>query len=127
MDSFWDFFWFIISFFLLMAYLLVLIQVISDLFRDRSTSGWAKAAWVFFLILVPMLTALIYLIARGKGMTERNVAAATAARVDTDAYIRSVSTGAGSPADEIARAKALLDAGSIDQAEFERLKAKALQ
>ncbi|TYL45047.1 SHOCT domain-containing protein [Nocardioides sp. BGMRC 2183] len=127
MDSFWDFFWFIISFFLLMAYLLVLIQVISDLFRDRSTGGFAKAVWIFFLILVPMLTALIYLIARGKGMAERNLASMQAAQADTDAYIRSVSAGAGSPADEIARAKSLLDAGSIDQAEFERIKVKALQ
>lgn len=127
MDSFWDFFWFIISFFLLMAYLMVLFQVITDLFRDRDASGWSKAIWVFFLVFLPMLTALIYLIARGKGMTERNIAAAQAAQADAEAYIRSVSTGAGSPADEIARAKALLDSGAISQAEFDALKAKALQ
>lgn len=126
-DTFWEFFWFIISFFLLMAYLLVLFQVITDLFRDREASGWAKAIWVFFLIFLPMLTALIYLIARGKGMTERNIAAAQAAQADAESYIRSVSAGAGSPADEIARAKALLDSGAIDQAEFDSLKAKALQ
>jgi Phospholipase_D-nuclease N-terminal len=126
MDSFWDFFWFIISFFLLMAYLMVLFQIIGDLFRDRSVSGGMKAVWVFFLIFLPILTSLVYLIARGQGMTERNVQAARAAQSDAESYIRSVSAGAGSPADEIARAKALLDAGSITQPEFDSLKAKAL-
>lgn len=126
MDSFWDFFWFIISFFLLMAYLVVLFQILTDLFRDRGTSGWLKAVWVFFLIFLPLLTSLVYLIARGQGMAERNLAAMKAAQADTDAYIRSVSAGAGSPAEEIARAKALLDAGTIDRAEYESLKAKAL-
>jgi hypothetical protein len=125
-DSFWDFFWFIISFFLLMAYLVVLFQILGDLFRDRETSGVLKAVWVFFLIVCPILTALVYLIARGKGMTERNIAAVRAAQADTDAYIRSVSAGAGSPAEEIARAKALLDAGTISQPEYDALKAKAL-
>ena len=126
-DSFWDFFWFIISFFFLMAYLVILFQVISDLFRDRDTSGWIKAVWVFFLIFVPMLTALAYLIFRGKGMAERNMAYAEAAQRDAESYIRSVSAGAASPADEIARAKSLLEAGTIDEAEFASLKAKALQ
>ncbi|MFC7495093.1 MULTISPECIES: SHOCT domain-containing protein [unclassified Nocardioides] len=126
MDSFWDFFWFTISFFLLMAYLVVLFQILTDLFRDKSTSGWMKAVWVFFLIIFPLITSLVYLIARGKDMTERNIQYARAAQADTDAYIRSVSAGSGSPSDEIARAKALLDAGTIDQAEYESLKAKAL-
>ncbi len=126
MDSFWDFFWFTISFFLLMAYLVVLFQILTDLFRDRHTSGWVKAVWVFFLIIVPLITSLVYLIARGKDMAERNVAYAKAAQADTDAYIRSVSSGTSSPADEIARAKALLDAGTITQAEYDALKAKAL-
>jgi hypothetical protein len=125
-DSFWDFFWFIISFFLLMAYLVVLFQILVDLFRDRDLSGWWKAVWVFFLIIVPLLTSLVYLIARGRGMTERNIASAQAAQKDTESYIRSVSAGAGSPADEIARAKSLLDAGAISQDEFDKLKAKAL-
>ena len=126
MNSFWDFFWFIISFFLLMAYLMVLFQIIGDLFRDKGVSGGMKAVWVFFLIFLPILTSLIYLIARGQGMTERNVQAAQAAQADAETYIRSVSAGAGSPSDEIARAKALLDAGSINQQEFDSLKAKAL-
>jgi hypothetical protein len=124
-DSFWDFFWFTISFFLLMAYLVVLFQILTDLVRDKSTSGWAKAFWVFFLIILPLLTSLVYLIARGQGMAERNVAAMQSAQADTDAYIRSVA-GGSSPSEEIAKAKALLDAGSISQAEFDALKAKAL-
>ena len=75
MDSFWDFFWFIISFFLPMAYLMVLFQIVTDLFRDHTTSGGMKAVWIFFLIFLPVLTSLVYLVARGPGMTERNVAA----------------------------------------------------
>ncbi|MGB0100889.1 MAG: SHOCT domain-containing protein [Nocardioides sp.] len=126
MDSFWDFFWFIISFFLLMAYLVVLFQILTDLFRDKDTNGWLKALWVLFLIFLPILTSLIYLIARGHGMAERNLAAMQSAQADTDAYIRSVSAGSSSPSDEIARAKGLLDSGAISQQEFDSLKAKAL-
>jgi predicted PurR-regulated permease PerM len=125
-DGFWDFFWFIISFFLLMAYLVVLFQIITDLFRDKGVSGWIKAVWVLFLIFFPIITALVYLIARGHGMAERNVAAVQAAQADTEAYIRQVSSANGSPSDEIARAKALLDSGAINQTEFDSLKAKAL-
>ena len=125
MDSFWDFFWFILSFFLLMAYLLVLFQIIGDLFRDKDTSGWIKAVWIFFLIFLPILTSLVYLIARGKGMTERNVSALHAAQQDQEAYIRQVSASAA-PADQIAQAKGLLDSGAISAEEYEQLKAKAL-
>jgi hypothetical protein len=125
-NSFWDFFWFILSFFLLMAYLVVLFQILTDLFRDRELSGWWKAVWVFCLIFFPIITALVYLIARGRGMTERGAAAMRAAQADTDAYIRSVSAGATSPSDEIARAKSLRDSGAIDEAEFQALKARAL-
>ena len=126
MDSFWDFFWFIISFFLLMAYLVVLFQILTDLFRDHTTSGWVKAFWVFFLIILPLITSLVYLIARGQGMAERNIAAVKSAQASQEEYIRSVSGGGASPSDEIARAKTLLDSGAISQAEFDTLKAKAL-
>lgn len=126
MDSFWDFFWFIISFFLLMAYLVVLFQILTDLFRDRDTSGWAKAFWVFFLIILPLITSLVYLIARGQGMAERNMAAIKSAQASQEEYIRSVSGGGSSAADQIAQAKGLLDSGAITQAEFDSLKAKAL-
>lgn len=125
MNSFWDFFWSIIVIFLLMAYLVVLFQILTDLFRDRELSGWWKAVWVLFLIFFPFLTALIYLIARGRGMAERQVSALQAAQADQEAYIRSVS-GAASPSDEIARAKELLDSGAISQAEFDQIKSKAL-
>jgi hypothetical protein len=125
MDSFWDFFWFIISFFLLMAYLMVLFQIVGDLFRDKSTSGGVKAVWIFFLIFLPILTSLVYLVVRGKDMTERNVSAVQAAQRDQEAYIRSVSSSA-SPADQITQAKGLLDSGAISAEEFDRLKAKAL-
>ena len=126
MDSFWDFFWFIISFFLLMAYLTVLFQILTDLFRDRDTSGVAKAVWVFFLIIVPLITSLVYLIARGQGMAERNISAMKSAQASQEEYIRSVSGGGASAADQIAQAKGLLDSGAISQAEFDSLKAKAL-
>ena len=125
-NSFWDFFWFILSFFLLMAYLMVLFQIIGDLFRDKDTSGWIKAVWIFFLIFLPILTSLIYLIVNGRKMTERNVHALRAAQQDQEAYIRQVSGSGASPSDEIARAKGLMDSGAISAEEFERLKAKAL-
>ena len=127
MNSFWDFFWFILSFFVLMAYLVVLFYIVTDLFRDREVSGGVKAIWIFFLIIIPIITSLAYLISRGQGMADRNMAAAEAAQRDRENYIRSVSaSSAGSPAEEIARAKALLDAGTIGQEEYDALKAKAL-
>lgn len=121
----WDFLWHFLIIFAWIAYLLVLFQILTDLFwRDHKTSGWIKAVWVVFLILLPWLTALVYLIARGKGMSERAQAAALEAKKDTDDYIRQAA--GRSPAQEIADAKALLDAGTISQAEFDGLKAKAL-
>ncbi len=126
-DSFWDFFWFIISFFILMAYLMVLFQILGDLFRDKDVSGGVKALWIVGLIFLPILVSLIYLITRGKGMAERNLAAAKDAQANQEAYIRSVSgAGTGSAAEEIARAKSLLDSGAISAEDFEKLKAKAL-
>ncbi|BBX28847.1 SHOCT domain-containing protein [Mycolicibacterium alvei] len=123
--STWDFLWHFLIIFAWIAYLLVLFQILTDLFwRDHKTSGWVKAVWVIFLIALPWLTALVYLIARGKGMSERAQAAALAAKQDTDNYIREAA--GRSPAQEIADAKALLDAGTISQAEFDGLKAKAL-
>src|SRR4051794_22701558 len=108
-----------------MAYLVVLFQILTDLFRDKAVSGWFKAIWVLFLIIFPLLTSLIYLIARGQGMAERHVSEAQAAQADADAYIRSVAT-TGSPAEEIAKAKALHDSGAINDEEYASLKAKAL-
>ena len=123
--STWDFLWHFLIIFAWIAYLLVLFQILTDLFwRDHTTSGFAKAIWVIFLFVFPWLTALIYVIARGKGMSERARAAAQAARQQTDDYIKQAA--GRSPAQEIADAKSLLEAGTINQAEFDALKAKAL-
>jgi hypothetical protein len=124
MSNFWDSVWLIFSAFLFVAYLFVMFQVVTDLFRDDSVSGLGKAAWIVGLIFLPMLTALVYIISRGKGMAERQRAALQRAKSDTDAYIRQVA--GKSPAEQIADAKALLDAGTVTPEEFQRLKAKAL-
>jgi hypothetical protein len=125
LDSFWEFFWFVVWTFVLFAYLMVLFQIVIDLFRDHALSGWAKAAWIIGLIFLPFLTALIYVIARGPRMSERQLAVAQAAKRDTDSYIRDVA-GTKSAAGHIADAKALLDSGAITDPEFQTLKAKAL-
>ncbi|MBP1161082.1 hypothetical protein ABIC28_001896 [Rhodococcus sp. PvR044] len=124
-NSFWDFLWLIIITFAFVAYLMLLFSIIGDLFRDHKLSGWWKAVWVFFLIFVPFLTALIYLIARGDSMTKRSIAQAQQYKEQQDAYIKTVA-GGKSPADQIADAKALLDSGAITEAEFTALKSKAL-
>jgi hypothetical protein len=124
MSNFWDSVWLIFSAFLFVAYLFVMFQVITDLFRDDTVSGFGKAAWIVGLIFLPMLTALVYIITSGNGMAERLRAAVQRAKTDTDAYIRQVA--GKSPAEQIADAKALLDAGTIVPEEFQRLKAKAL-
>ncbi|MFI2366561.1 SHOCT domain-containing protein [Promicromonospora sp. NPDC019610] len=123
--DFWDFFWLIVYSFFFVAYLMVLFQIVADLFRDHELSGWWKALWIIFLIFLPVLTALVYLIARGRGMAERSAAGLAQAQRDTESYIREVASGP-SPSEQITSAKALLDAGTITPAEFERLKAKAL-
>ena len=124
-DTFWHFLWSTIVIFAFVAYLMILFNILVDLFwRDHKTSGLIKAVWVIFLILVPYLTALVYLIVRGTGMAERAREQALQAKRETDDYIK---TAAGrSPAQEIADAKALLDGGAISQAEFDALKVKAL-
>jgi hypothetical protein len=128
MSNFWDTLYLIGSSFLfgflVIAYVMVLFHVIMDLVRDRQLAGGWKVLWLIGLIFIPMLTALIYILARGKGMADRQLAAVEPARSATDAYIRSV--GGKSPAEQIADAKALLDAGTINQGEFDQLKAKAL-
>jgi UPF0716 family protein affecting phage T7 exclusion len=126
MDSFWDFFWLLVWTFFFVMYLMVLFQIIADLFRDRELSGWWKALWVIFLIIFPFLAAIVYLIARGRGMAERQAGEMKKAQVATDQYIKSVASQGSSPADQIASAKSLLDSGAITQQEFEQLKAKAL-
>jgi len=128
MSNFWDILYLIGSSFLLgfvvIAYVMILFHVIVDLVRDRQLAGGWKVLWLIGLIFVPMLTALIYILARGNGMADRQLAAVQQAKSATDAYIRSV--GGKSPAEQIADAKTLLDAGTIDRGEFDQLKAKAL-
>jgi hypothetical protein len=126
MDNFWDWFWLMIWWFFFIAYLMIFFQILTDLFRDKELSGWWKALWVIFLIVAPFLSALIYLIARGRGMAERQMEQVISSKRATDEYIRTTAGAGASPAGEIAAAKGLLDSGAIDAAEFERLKARAL-
>jgi ABC-type multidrug transport system fused ATPase/permease subunit len=123
--DFWDFFWLLVWTFFFVCYLMVLFQIIADLFRDKDLSGWWKALWVIFLIIFPFLAVIIYLIGRGRGMAERQAGEMRKAQVATDQYIQSVASRSN-PAEQIASAKNLLDSGAITQEEFERLKQKAL-
>jgi len=123
-NDFWDWFWLMVWWFCFFAYLVLLFQIVGDLFRDHELSGWWKALWVIALIVVPFLSALIYIIARGRGMAERQVKTAVQMQKQTDDYIRQ--TAGRSPANEIADAKTLLDSGAISPTEFEALKARAL-
>ncbi|WP_331457492.1 SHOCT domain-containing protein [Arthrobacter sp. EPSL27] len=97
-------------------------MVIADLFRDHELSGWWKAVWIVFLAFVPFLTLLVYMVARGKGMAARSMERARRDQSEADSYIRRVA--AASPTEEIAKAKALLDAGTISQDEFQRIKTR---
>jgi hypothetical protein len=115
--------WSMLIFFCFVVWIWMMIAIFSDVFRRRDIGGWSKAAWCVFMIVLPFLGALVYLIAQHDGMAERNMRGLQAAQAQADAHIRSV---AGGPAGEIEKAKALLDSGSINQAEFEALKAKAL-
>lgn len=123
-NNFWDVLWVLITFFFFVAYLMILFQVVVDLFRSQEMGGFRKALWVIGLIFLPMLTALGYILIHGRGMGARQQQAVERARSETDAYIRNVA--AKSPADQIADAKKLLDEGTITADEFEKLKAKAL-
>lgn len=130
MDSistdFWDVLLWSFWFFIWVAAFMVWFRCIFDMFGDRTLSGWAKAGWAVLLIFVPWLGALIYLIARGRSMTERQATALAERKAAQDQYIQQVAGTAATPTDQIANAKALLDSGAITQAEFDTLKAKAL-
>jgi hypothetical protein len=115
----------VLAIFVFMAWILVLVTILNDLFRDHDTSGWMKAVWVFFLIFVPFLTALIYLITRGHGMRERSIKAHEEDQKQFEAYVRQAGGGT-STADEVAKLGRLRDDGTISAEEFERQKAKLL-
>ena len=120
-----DVFLFFIEFFLFVIWFWLLITIFGDLFRDHELSGGMKAFWIFFVIILPFLGILVYLIARGNGMAGRAMKAQQEVQAQMDAYVRQTAAS-GSATEQIAQAKALLDAGTIDQAEFDKLKAKAL-
>ena len=124
---FLDVFWTMMVFFLWLLWLWILFTVFADIFRRDDLSGWGKAGWVIFTIVLPYLGVFIYLITQSEGMTKRNVERARAQRAQFDDYVRSTAGGGGGgAAAEIERAKALLDSGAIDQADFEAIKQKAL-
>jgi len=123
---FMDVLWSMIIFFVWVAWIWVLIMIISDLFRRHDTSGWAKAAWVVFLIVLPFLGVLVYLIANGHGMAQRNAERAQAAQSQFNEYVQSVAKDGGGAASELEKAKGLLDSGALTQAEYDALKAKLI-
>ena len=116
--------WTMFVLFMWIIWFWLLITVFADLFRDHETSGWAKAGWCIFVILLPFLGVFVYLIARGGGMAERNMAQQRAAKAEFDSYVRE--TAGGGAAAEIAHAMELHDSGAITDEEFAQLKAKAL-
>jgi hypothetical protein len=119
--SFGEFLWSLLIIFFMIVFFVILFHVLIDIFRSRDLSGWEKAGWVVFIVILPFLGLLVYLIARGDEMRDRDVAAVQEAQFD--AYVQSVAAG---PANEIAQAKLLLDSGAISQEEFDAIKAKAL-
>jgi hypothetical protein len=121
-----DVLWTMIIFFAWVAWIWMLIVIFTDVFRRRDIGGWAKAAWVVFMIVLPFIGVLAYLIAQHDGMAQRQADAMSQAQQQTDEYIRSVATNGGGAADQIAKGKELLDSGAISQAEFDSLKARAL-
>jgi hypothetical protein len=111
--------------FFFVIWIWILITILSDLFRDHQLSGWAKAAWVLFLVFIPFITALIYLITRGSGMRERTIKAQAEAKHHMDDYIRQQAAHS-SPADELHKLNDLKEKGAISSEEFDKAKAKLL-
>jgi Short C-terminal domain/Phospholipase_D-nuclease N-terminal len=122
---FLDVLWTMFVIFAWVIWFWLLITVFGDLFRRTDLSGWGKAGWIIFVIILPYLGVFVYLIAQHQGMADRNVQQAQAAQTQFDDYVKNVAATQG-PAGEIERAKSLLDSGAISQAEFDALKAKAL-
>lgn len=111
--------------FFFVIWIWILITILTDLFRDHELSGWAKAAWVLFLVFIPFLTALIYLIARGSGMRDRTIKAQAEAKQHFDDYVRT-QAHSGSAADELHKLNDLKEKGALSSEEFEQAKAKLL-
>jgi hypothetical protein len=121
-----DLLWTFVLFFALMLFFWLIITVFGDLFRRRELSGWAKAGWTVFVIVLPLIGSLTYLITQGRAMADRDAGRVEEAQRQTDDYIRSVAAPGFRGVDEIAHAKELLDQGSISQEEFEQLKRRVL-
>jgi hypothetical protein len=121
-----DVLWSMVIFFLFVIWIWILITIFADIFRRHDISGWIKALWIIFVIILPYLGVLIYLIAEHKGMAERSLQQAQKQKADFDSYVQSVATPGSGAATEIANAQALLDKGTITQDEFNQLKATAL-
>jgi hypothetical protein len=122
--DFWNIIWLFFWAYVFFAYLIALVSIITDIFRDHELNGWFKALWIIFLVWLPFITALVYLIARGRGMAERYRERAQESKTATEDYIRSVARS--SPSDEIAKAKKLLDDGTITPEEFASIKQRAV-
>jgi hypothetical protein len=122
---FLDIFWSMLIFFCWVIWIWMVIVIFSDIFSRRDIGGWSKALWSVFIIILPFLGVLIYLIANSNGMAERKMGQAQAQQAEFDSYVKNVAASSG-PAGEIDKAKQLLDSGAITQAEFDALKAKAL-
>ena len=118
-------FWTMLIFFAFFIWIWILVTVFADLFRRKDLSGWAKTGWIIFVIVLPYLGVFVYLIAEHKGMTERTISQQQAAQAQMDQYVKSVAS-TSDPTAQIANAKALLDQGTISQAEFDQIKQKAL-
>jgi hypothetical protein len=118
-------FWTMLIFFAFFVWIWLLFVVFADLFRRSDASGWVKVAWIIFIVILPYLGVFVYLIANHKGMTERTVKQQETAQAQMDEYVKSVA-GSTDPSAQIANAKKLLDQGTITQAEFDRIKEKAL-
>lgn len=117
----------VLEVFLFVIWIWILITILTDLFRDHETSGWAKAAWVLFLVFIPFLTALVYLIVRGSGMRDRTIKAQAEAKQQFDEYVRAQASGAGaSHVDELAKLNDLKEKGALSDAEFQKAKDKLL-
>ena len=117
--------WTTLIFFAWVIFIWIAITVLIDVFRRHDISGWGKAAWVIFVVILPWIGVLVYLIANHDGMTERRMKEAQVSQAQFDDYVRTTA-GTGGAASEIERAKQLLDSGTITQAEFDAIKAKAL-
>lgn len=124
--TFWSVLLWTFWFFIWIAAIVIWFRCVFDMFADHTLGGWAKAGWAIVLIFLPWLGALIYLIARGRSMGERQMAALAQRQAAQERYIKQVAAQSGSATDQIAQAKQLLDSGAISQAEFDQLKTKAL-